>query len=69
MKYAEVVKILNALGEAQVSAIQLETTGPQAPGVSAVIRARSDTPYQAVLRALEALQLAGVRKTTLSPAR
>jgi biopolymer transport protein ExbD len=69
MKYAEVVKIVNALGEAHVSGIQLETAGPHAPGASAVIRARSDTPHQAVLRALEALHRAGVRKTTLTPAR
>jgi hypothetical protein len=45
-KYAEVVKILKALGETRVSGIALKITGQQSAGVSAVIRARSDAPLQ-----------------------
>jgi biopolymer transport protein ExbD len=66
-KYADVVKILQALGKAQVSGIKLEIAAKQEPGVSAVVRARSDAPYKAVLKALEALQGAGVRQATLNP--
>jgi biopolymer transport protein ExbD len=66
-KYAEVVKILKALDEARVGAVELEVPEPKAAGVSAVIRTRSDTPYKAVVRTLEALQRAGVRKVAISP--
>jgi biopolymer transport protein ExbD len=66
-EYAEVVKILKALREAQVREIKLEIAGQQEPGVSAAVRARSGAPYKAVLKAVEALQGAGVRKATLNP--
>lgn len=66
-KYAEVVKILKALQEAQVSGIQVESAGQQTAGMSAVIRTRSDTPYKTVVRALEAMRSAGVRETMLIP--
>jgi biopolymer transport protein ExbD len=66
-KYADVVKILKVLGQERVNGIELEIVEQQAAGVSAVIRARSDTPYKAVVGALEALQVAGVGKVMLSP--
>jgi biopolymer transport protein ExbD len=66
---AEVVKILNAVGAAQVSRIELQIAGQQPAGVSAGIRAKSETPYKEVVRALEALQVAGARAATLKSER
>jgi biopolymer transport protein ExbD len=62
-KHAEVTNVLKALADVEVKA---EVTRQQTNGVSAIVRARSDAHYKAVVRILEALQSAGVRKTTLS---
>jgi biopolymer transport protein ExbD len=64
--HAEVVKVINALTDVKVAKIEADVSLQPTPGVSATIQARSDTPYNAVARTLEALQSAGVRKTTLT---
>ncbi|HEV3006359.1 MAG TPA: hypothetical protein VGX78_17950 [Pirellulales bacterium] len=62
-KHAEVTNVLQALADVNVKA---DVTRQKTDGVSAIVRARSDAHYKAVVRILEALQSAGVRKTTLS---
>ena len=68
-RYADVFKVLRALDEARVGAVTLDVSGPEKAAISANIRVRSDTPYSAVVRTVEALKGAGVGKTTLSPGR
>src|SRR5258708_9914822 len=44
-RYADVVNVFEALADSKVAKIETEFGGRQTTGVSAVIRARSDTPY------------------------
>jgi biopolymer transport protein ExbD len=64
--HADVVKVINALADVKVAKIEADVSLQPTAGVSATIQARSDTPHNAVARTLEALQSAGVHKTSLT---
>jgi biopolymer transport protein ExbD len=65
-KYEEVVQVLRALADAKVARIEAEVDEQQKAGVSAVLRARCDASYKAVVTILETLHAAGVRKLMIA---
>ena len=52
--HAEVARVLKALADVKVANIQADVSLQPTAGVSATIQARSDTPYNAVVRTMEA---------------